>query len=164
MVFLITALAVVMVVLGGVVRLTESGLSMVDWHIVTGIVPPMSEQGWQDEFAKYQQTPEYQKINQGMALSEFKFIYYMEYAHRMLGRVIGLLYLLPFLFLEKRCHTPHSSLAFCQHRYFAGFSRLIWLVYGEKRTDRHASGQPLPPDRTFAAGIFVHRTLPVDRT
>lgn len=94
--FLITALAVVMVVLGGVVRLTESGLSMVDWHIVTGIVPPMSEQGWQDEFAKYQQTPEYQKINQGMALSEFKFIYYMEYAHRMLGRVIGLLYLLPF--------------------------------------------------------------------
>lgn len=100
--FLITALAVVMVVLGGVVRLTESGLSMVDWHIVTGIVPPMSEQGWQDEFAKYQQTPEYQKINQGMALSEFKFIYYMEYAHRMLGRVIGLLYLLPFFYFWRK--------------------------------------------------------------
>lgn len=96
--FLVAALAGIMVVLGGVVRLTESGLSIVEWNLVTGIVPPTSETGWMEVFGKYQQTPEYQKVNYGMSLSDFKFIYYMEYSHRMLGRMTGLVYFLPFLF------------------------------------------------------------------
>jgi cytochrome c oxidase assembly protein subunit 15 len=96
--FLVAALAGIMVVLGGVVRLTESGLSMVDWHLVTGMFPPTTHDGWIEEFGKYQQSPEYQQVNFGMSLSDFKFIYYMEYSHRMLGRVVGLVYFLPFFF------------------------------------------------------------------
>jgi cytochrome c oxidase assembly protein subunit 15 len=86
-----------MIILGGVTRLTESGLSMVDWNPVMGVIPPLSEEQWQETFRRYQAFPEYQKINQGMLLEEFKTIFYFEYFHRLLGRLIGLLFLLPFL-------------------------------------------------------------------
>ncbi len=84
-----------MVVLGGVTRLTHSGLSMVDWQPVMGIFPPLTEAAWQATFATYQQFPEYQKINLGMSLDEFKSIFWFEYAHRLLGRGIGVLFALP---------------------------------------------------------------------
>ena len=87
-----------MILLGAVTRLTQSGLSMVDWHPVTGIIPPLTEADWQKEFFKYQQFPEYQKKNLGMGISEFKTIFLFEYFHRVLGRFIGMLFLLPFLF------------------------------------------------------------------
>lgn len=87
-----------MVILGGVTRLTGSGLSIVVWEPIMGAIPPLSEQEWQEAFDKYQQYPEYQKINQGMTLSEFKGIFAFEYAHRLLGRFIGLAFLIPFLF------------------------------------------------------------------
>lgn len=86
-----------MIVLGGVTRLTHSGLSMVDWDPVMGVVPPLSETDWQAVFAQYKQFPEYQKVNRGMSLAEFKEIFYFEYAHRMLGRLIGLAFLIPLL-------------------------------------------------------------------
>lgn len=87
-----------MVVLGGVTRLTRSGLSMVHWQPVSGVVPPLSKAQWQKEFSHYKQSPEYKKINLGMNLNKFKSIFWYEYSHRLLGRVIGLAFLLPFLF------------------------------------------------------------------
>ncbi len=87
-----------MVVLGGVTRLTESGLSMVDWRPVTGWLPPLDDAAWQAEFDKYKQFPEYQKVNRGMSLDDFKMIFAFEYAHRLLGRIIGLAFILPLLF------------------------------------------------------------------
>ena len=87
-----------MILLGGVTRLTNSGLSMVDWKPLIGIVPPLSEADWQHMFFKYQQFPEYQKINMGMSLEAFKSIFMYEYLHRVLGRLIGVIFILPFLF------------------------------------------------------------------
>jgi len=87
-----------MILLGGVTRLTNSGLSMVDWKPLMGIVPPLSEADWQHMFFKYQQFPEYQKINMGMSLDAFKSIFMYEYLHRVLGRLIGVIFILPFLF------------------------------------------------------------------
>jgi cytochrome c oxidase assembly protein subunit 15 len=87
-----------MVILGGATRLTGSGLSMTDWH-PTGMLPPLDSAQWQAEFERYQRFPEYQKINRGMALDGFKRIYWFEYSHRMLGRLIGIVFLLPFLWL-----------------------------------------------------------------
>jgi len=87
-----------MIVLGGVTRLTHSGLSMVEWKPLVGIIPPLSEQAWQSVFEKYQQFPEYQKVNLGMDLGEFKSIFMFEYLHRVLGRLIGVFFFFPFLF------------------------------------------------------------------
>ena len=93
-----------MVVVGGVTRLTHSGLSIAEWKPIMGALPPVHEKDWQDVFQKYQQTPEYQKINQGMSLHEFKKIFFWEYLHRLLGRLIGVVFLVPYLFflLTKR--------------------------------------------------------------
>jgi cytochrome c oxidase assembly protein subunit 15 len=87
-----------MVVLGGVTRLTGSGLSMVEWNPIFGILPPLSQEEWLRVFELYRQSPEYLKINLGMDLAGFKQIYWFEYAHRVLGRSIGIVFLLPFLF------------------------------------------------------------------
>jgi len=85
------------VVLGGVTRLTESGLSMTDWKLIKDMVPPKNEQEWVEEFEKYKEFPEYKHLNKarGMTLNEFKFIFYMEWAHRMWGRATGIVFLLP---------------------------------------------------------------------
>ena len=86
-----------MILLGGVTRLTQSGLSMVEWDPIMGVIPPLSEEEWQDTFTKYKSYPEYKLINKEMTLPEFKRIFYVEYAHRVLGRTIGIVFLLPFL-------------------------------------------------------------------
>ena len=87
-----------MILLGGITRLTDSGLSMVDWKPIAGIIPPLTQADWQEMFLKYQQFPEYQKTNFDMTLEEFKPIFMYEYLHRMLGRFIGILFVIPFLF------------------------------------------------------------------
>jgi len=87
-----------MIVLGGVTRLTQSGLSMVEWDPIMGVVPPLSEREWQEAFTKYQAFPEYQVANKDMSLAGFKGIFYVEYAHRVLGRSLGVIFFLPFLF------------------------------------------------------------------
>lgn len=86
------------VVLGAAVRLTGSGLSMVDWRPLTGAIPPLDSADWLRAFAAYQQSPEFRLVNPGMTMAGFKFIFWFEYAHRLLGRVIGVAFLLPFLF------------------------------------------------------------------
>lgn len=91
-----------MILLGGVTRLTNSGLSMVEWKPLVGVIPPLSEQAWQETFDKYRQFPEYQKVNRGMSLEDFKSIFMYEYLHRVLGRLIGVLFLLPLLYFAWR--------------------------------------------------------------
>src|SRR5471030_2728463 len=91
------ALLFAMVVVGGVTRLTHSGLSIVEWQPILGTLPPMNEAQWLETFGKYQLTPEYQKVNQGMSQDAFKTIFWWEYCHRLLGRVIGFVFLLPLL-------------------------------------------------------------------
>ena len=91
-------LVAMMVVIGGITRLTHSGLSMVEWKPVTGIFPPISLEDWEKEFDNYKQYPEYQKINFAFTLSDFKSIYWWEYIHRLLGRVLGIAFIVPFIF------------------------------------------------------------------
>jgi len=90
------ALVVVMIAVGGLTRLTDSGLSITEWKPVTGALPPMSEAAWEEELEKYRQIPEYQLQNKGMSMSEFKRIYWWEWGHRQLGRVIGLVWAVGF--------------------------------------------------------------------
>lgn len=91
-------MVVVMIIVGGITRLTDSGLSIVEWRPVTGILPPFSYDTWQAEFAKYKAFPEYNAVNYGMTLSKFKFIYLLEFVHRLLGRATGLIYILPLMY------------------------------------------------------------------
>jgi cytochrome c oxidase assembly protein subunit 15 len=96
------ALVFAMVVLGGVTRLTGSGLSMVDWRPLMGALPPMSDEAWQKTFEMYQQTPEFLKVNADMDVDGFKGIFWLEYLHRLLGRTIGIVFLIPFLIFARR--------------------------------------------------------------
>ena len=95
--FVCAALVFTMVVLGGLTRLTHAGLSMVDWRPITGWLPPLDQAVWQATFEEYQRFPEYQKRNLGISLNEFKSIFWFEYLHRLLGRIIGIAFLMPFL-------------------------------------------------------------------
>ena len=96
---LTTILVGLMIILGGLTRLTDSGLSITKWDLISGVLPPLSSKDWEKFFLLYKQIPEYKLINSSMSLNEFKIIYWWEYSHRLLGRVIGLFYLIPQLFL-----------------------------------------------------------------
>jgi heme a synthase len=102
------ALVFAMVVVGGVTRLTHSGLSITEWQPIVGTLPPLSQADWEAAFAKYRLTPEYQQVNKGMALDEFKGIFWWEYFHRLLGRVIGVAFLVPFLWFLARRRIPQG--------------------------------------------------------
>lgn len=106
--FAVAILIVLMVVIGGITRLTESGLSITQWKPVSGIVPPLSDAQWQAEFDRYKRIPEYQQLNQGMTLSGFKQIFFWEYLHRLLGRVIGLAFAVPLLWFAVRRQIPRG--------------------------------------------------------
>lgn len=93
-----------MVIVGGITRLTDSGLSMVDWKLFIGAIPPLNHADWVDTFNQYKQYPEYQKQNFMFTLSEFKTIFFWEYIHRLLGRFVGLVFIIPFIYflIKKR--------------------------------------------------------------
>tara|TARA_B100000767_G_scaffold202626_1_gene189533 strand:+ start:1854 stop:2864 length:1011 start_codon:yes stop_codon:yes gene_type:complete len=91
-----------MIIIGGITRLTNSGLSMVEWKLLGGTIPPLNESQWQNTFNKYQQFPEYKKINNTMNLNEFKTIFFWEYIHRLIGRLIGLIFIIPLLIFWKK--------------------------------------------------------------
>ena len=116
--FAVAALIALMVLVGGATRLTESGLSIVEWRPVTGTLPPLDQGQWQRAFEAYKQIPQYQKLNAGMTLSEFKTIFWWEWSHRLLGRAIGAIYLLPFLYFLWR-GTIGGEL-----------KRRLWLIFG----------------------------------
>jgi len=108
--YFVASLVFVIVVVGGITRLTESGLSITEWKPVTGAIPPLNETQWQAEFEGYKQIGEYQRINgpAGMTLAEYKFIYFWEWFHRLLGRLIGLAYALPLAWFWIRGAIPHG--------------------------------------------------------
>ena len=111
------ALVYTMVVLGGVTRLTGSGLSIVNWDPIMGVLPPLNAEQWQDTFELYQQSPEFQKINSHMSVDDFKGIFWLEFIHRLLGRTIGIVFLAPFLFFLmvgkiRKAETPKYLLMF----------------------------------------------------
>ena len=91
-----------MVVIGGITRLTDSGLSMSDWNLIMGAIPPTSEAEWIETFEHYKQFPQYQQLNEGMELEEFKTIFFWEYLHRLLGRLLGMVFVIPFLYFWAR--------------------------------------------------------------
>lgn len=125
-----SGLVVGAVVLGGVTRLTESGLSMVDWHLVREMKPPRTQAEWEAEFSKYQQFPEFKIMNHDMTLPEFKFIFYMEWGHRMWGRLVGLAYILPTMYFWKKGYFTRSMkgkvLGLCGFVFFQGL--LGWYM------------------------------------
>ena len=98
----------IMIIIGGLTRSTNSGLSMVEWKIISGIVPPITTNDWIELFNKYKQFPEYRLVNQNITLNDFQFIFWMEYIHRMLGRLIFLVVLIPFIFFLKKKLIPQK--------------------------------------------------------
>ena len=114
----IAALIVIMALVGGATRLTESGLSIVEWKPVTGTLPPLNQEQWKDAFDAYKAIPQYRELNAGMTLGEFKTIFWWEWTHRLVGRVIGIAFLLPFLwFLWRGALNPDLRLR-------------LWLIFG----------------------------------
>ena len=106
--YAVAVLVLAMILVGGATRLTESGLSITEWRPVMGVLPPLSESAWQDAFEKYQAIPQYRELNFGMSLDEFKTIYWWEWTHRLLGRLIGAAFLLPFLWFLWRGYVAPS--------------------------------------------------------
>ncbi len=116
--YAVAALMVVTLVVGGATRLTESGLSITEWKPVTGVLPPLSPLEWQVEFDKYKEIPQYREINSGMSIAEFKTIYWWEWTHRFLARLVGAAFLLPFLwFLWRGWIEP-------------GLKLRLWVLFG----------------------------------
>jgi cytochrome c oxidase assembly protein subunit 15 len=116
--YAVAALVLAMVLVGGATRLTESGLSITQWQPVIGVVPPLTDAQWQAEFARYQAIPQYHALNQGMSLDGFKTIFWWEWTHRLIGRVIGVAFLLPFLwFLWRGSVGP-------------GLRGRLWFIFG----------------------------------
>ena len=105
----VAGLVLAMIVVGGITRLTESGLSIVRWDVVTGTLPPLGDAQWQAEFDAYRATPQYQQVNRGMDLEDFKSIYFWEYVHRLLGRAIGLAFALPLAWFWWRRAIPQGQ-------------------------------------------------------
>src|SRR5499427_10602719 len=104
--YVVATLIFAMVVVGGATRLTESGLSITEWQPVTGVLPPLNEAQWQAEFQKYQAIPQYRQLNPGMSLADFKTIFWWEWAHRVIGRVIGMVFFVPFVWFLWRGWIP----------------------------------------------------------
>ena len=107
---LITFLVALMIIVGGLTRLTDSGLSITRWDIISGILPPLSLSGWETSFTLYKQIPEYKLLNSSMTLEQFKSIYWWEYTHRLLGRIVGLFYLLPLFYFTFKKMIKKKSL------------------------------------------------------
>ena len=103
---LLFALVVAMIIVGGLTRLTDSGLSITEWRPVTGALPPSDEAAWTAEFEKYRATPQYEALNEGMTLDAFKRIYWWEWGHRQLGRAVGAVWALGFLWFAVRRQIP----------------------------------------------------------
>lgn len=125
-----TGLVLLMVMVGGATRLTESGLSMVDWRPVTGTLPPLSDNAWEQEFAKYQTSPEYRLRNSDMTVEEFKGIFYWEWGHRLLGRLIGLFFFIPMVWFWLRKRIPDGYKSKLLVLFFLGGSQglLGWYM------------------------------------
>lgn len=129
--FIVAAFVLAMIVVGGATRLTGSGLSITEWKPVTGALPPMSAQDWNDEFALYKEIPQYAQLNHGMNLDEFKAIYWWEWGHRLLGRLVGAVFALPFAYFLIRREIPRRLIGRCVGLFaFGGLQGAVgwWMV------------------------------------
>jgi len=134
----VAALIFCMVIVGGATRLTDSGLSITEWKPLLGAIPPLTEAHWLEAFEKYQQIPEYQQVNKGMTLSEFEFIYWWEWSHRFLGRVIGLAFFLPFAYFAVTGALNRSTAIRCGVLFVLGGLQgaLGWYMVASGLVDR----------------------------
>ena len=121
------------IIVGGLTRLTNSGLSIIEWELFKGILPPLNEESWQLYFSKYKTTTQYKLINFNMTLEEFKVIFYWEYIHRIFARLIGLFFIIPLIFFyfykKDKKNTPKHLF---HNLSFNNFTRNYWMVHGEK--------------------------------
>jgi cytochrome c oxidase assembly protein subunit 15 len=156
--FVFTFVVAFLVVFGGFVRLTRSGLSIVEWNPINGAVPPIGQHQWEAEFTKYQQTPEYIKINTGMTLEEYKYIFYIEWVHRLIARLAGLFYAIPvFYFLFKKA-IPFKEFGvyFVMGMLFIGQAFMGWYMVASGLVDRPAvSHFRLTIHLLFALSLFA---------
>ena len=134
----LAGLVLAMVVLGGITRLQHAGLSMVDWRPLVGVLPPFGEEAWLALFADYKRFPEYREINLGMTLDGFKQIFWLEYAHRLLGRIVGIAFALPFLwFLFRRAFDRPLGLKVLAIGVLGGLQGLLgWYMVQSGLVDR----------------------------
>lgn len=149
-----------MILLGGTTRLTHSGLSMVNWKPIMGVIPPMNDHDWMETFHHYQQSVEYQKVNYHMTVNEFKEIFYFEYFHRLLGRMIGVLFLFPFLYfwykkMIRKSLTPQMIIIFI----LGGLQGLLgwYMVKSGLVNDPHVSQYRLTAH--FMSAILIYSYL-----
>jgi heme a synthase len=159
---LVTIFALVLV--GGATRLTDSGLSITEWKPIHGIVPPTGQSQWEEEFAKYQQIPEYRQVNKGMTLDEFKTIFWWEWAHRFLARATGVVFAIPFLFfwLTRRLE-PLVVPKLLGILALGGMQGLVgwWMVYSGLSVRTDVSQYRLAVHLTLACLIFAATTYVV---
>ena len=132
------AIVAFLVVFGGFVRLTRSGLSITEWNPISGTIPPIGEQAWLEEFAKYQQTPEYQQINFNMTLEEYQYIFYIEWFHRFIARFAGLVYAIPvfYFFFTKRIPLREFGIYFVMGMLFIAQAFAGWVMVASGLVDR----------------------------
>jgi cytochrome c oxidase assembly protein subunit 15 len=138
--FFFAGVVAFLVVFGGFVRLTRSGLSIVEWNPVSGSLPPIGEAAWQEEFAKYQQTPEYLKVNFGMTLEEYKYIFYIEWIHRNIARLAGLVYAIPVFYFLFKGAIPRREFGiyFVMGALFISQAAAGWIMVASGLVDRPA--------------------------
>lgn len=136
--FIFAAIVAFLIVFGGFVRLTRSGLSITEWNPVSGTIPPIGEQAWQVEFAKYQESPEFKLVNFNMTLQEYKFIFYMEWFHRFVARLAGLVYAIPaFYFLfTKKIPFKEFGIYFVMGMLFISQAFAGWIMVASGLVDR----------------------------
>ena len=136
--FTFAGIVAFLIVFGGFVRLTRSGLSITEWNPISGSIPPMGEKAWQDEFAKYQETPEFKQINSNMTLEEYKYIFYIEWIHRFIARFAGLVYAIPvFYFLfKKTIPWKEFGIYFLMGMLFIAQAFAGWIMVASGLVDR----------------------------
>lgn len=129
-----------LIVFGGFVRLTRSGLSITEWNPISGTVPPLGQQAWLEEFSKYQQTPEFRLVNSNMTLEEYKYIFYIEWIHRLIARLAGLAYAVPvFYFLfTKKIPSREFGIYFAMGMLFITQAFAGWIMVASGLVDRPA--------------------------
>ncbi|MBI1794884.1 MAG: COX15/CtaA family protein [Chloroflexi bacterium] len=155
-IFTFASVAAFLVVFGGLVRLTRSGLSIVEWNPVYGAVPPLNQQAWQTEFAKYQLTPEYIKVNSGMTLDQYKIIFLLEWFHRLVARLAGLIFAIPFFvfYFKKTIPAKEAGLYVVMGFLFIAQAIMGWIMVASGLDER-----PAVSHYALTAHLFLALTL-----
>jgi len=156
--YAMAALVLLMVVVGGITRLTESGLSITSWKPISGIIPPLNDAQWQAEFDAYKQIPQYQVNNSWMSVADFKVIFFWEFVHRLLGRLLGVAFLVPFIvFLAQKRFTPQLAWPLFGLFVLGGFQGLLgwWMVSSGLSELTSVSQYRLAAHLTAASLLFI---------